>query len=169
MEGFTYSIKTRSLASLNPDRLHRVSPGRLQVPPAIRGCEPVGKAPTMKTDTKPHYGRTLSTMVAGEDLRRGDFVALFTQVCELPSYFWDDADFSLSPHELVRLTHIPREAGVPLKIMSVSLPFVYVVRPNKTVKTIDLRQTQLVRLAPRCAKTVWKRMRARKRSRGNRS
>lgn len=107
-------------------------------------------------------------MVAGEDLRPGDYVALFTQVCELPSYFWDDADFSLSPHELVRLTHIPREAGVPLKIVDVSLPFVYVIKPNRTVKTLDLRRTQLVRLAPQCAKKVWKRMKSRSKSRKKR-
>ena len=119
----------------------------------------------MKTDTKPDTDQSLSMMVAGEDLRRGDFVATLTQIDEVPTYMWDHADFALSPHDLVRLKFIPRGAGQPLKIIGLSLPFVYVVAPDKTIETLDVRRTQLVRLAPRCAKAVWKQMKSRKKPR----
>ena len=106
--------------------------------------------------------------VAGEDLRRGDYVATFIHTYEVPSYMWDHADFALPPDELVRLSCIPREAGLPLKIIGLSLPFVYAVAPNNALETLDVRRTQLVRLAPRCAKAVWKRMKSQKRSRKRR-
>lgn len=102
----------------------------------------------------------LSQVVAGEDLRPGDYVAILAQSVQFPSFFWNHPDSGLSPHELVSLKLIPPDAGTPLKIEGLSLPFVYVTEPsNRSIQTLDLRQTQLVRLVPGCAKRVWKRLR----------
>ena len=105
-------------------------------------------------------GVILSQVVVGEDLRRGDFVAILAQSYQFPSFLWSHPDCELSPHELVNLKLFPPDAGTPLKIEGLSLPFVYAIEPSKLLlRTLDLRQTQLVRLAPRCAKRIWKRLR----------
>lgn len=113
----------------------------------------------MKSQSIPVLQSTVAATVAGDDLRCGDYIAVLTQTCELPSFLWDNSDFRLSPHELVRLQVIPCDAGLPLKVFAICLPFVYVFPPGKKeVKTLDLRRMQLVRLNKTHAKTVWKQM-----------
>ncbi len=102
---------------------------------------------------------TAAATVAGEDLACGDYVALLNQVLEFPSYLWDSAASSLSPHELVRLKTIPAGAGRPLRVIAICLPFVYARTPKGKTATIDTRRTQLVRLDRQCAKVIWKEMR----------
>lgn len=114
----------------------------------------------MKTDAATPYESTLAELVAGEDLGCGDFVATFTQTTEWPSFLWGGGDYSLSPHELVRLRYTPSDAGQPLKVIAICLPFVYAVKPDRTPVTVDLRRTQLVRLEPTCARKVWKALKA---------
>lgn len=110
----------------------------------------------MKTNLTSPCESTLAELVAGEDLRCGDYVATFTQMSELPSYLWDCGDFSLSPQELVRLKYTPCDAGLPLKVVAVCLPFVYAIRPDRSLMTLDLRRTQVVRLDTVCARKAWK-------------
>jgi len=98
---------------------------------------------------------TVAAMVAGEDLSCGDYVALLNTICEVPSYLWDGCDAALRPHELVRLRMIPSEAGTPLKVFAVCLPFLYVKNTSGELKTLDLRRQQIVRLDRDCAKEVW--------------
>jgi hypothetical protein len=98
---------------------------------------------------------TVAATVAGEDVSCGDFVALLNTTYELPSYLWDGCDASLRPHELVRLRMIPSEAGTPLKVFAVCLPFLYVKNTSGELKTLDLRRQQIVRLDRDCAKEVW--------------
>jgi hypothetical protein len=110
----------------------------------------------MKTSLTSPCESTLAELVAGEDLQCGDYVATFTQTTELPSYLWDCGDYTLSPQELVRLKYMPCDAGQPLKIIAVCLPFVYAVKPDRSPVTLDLRRTQLVRLDTGCARKAWK-------------
>jgi hypothetical protein len=114
----------------------------------------------MKTNCASQLEPSAAATVAGEDLACGDYVSLLNQAVDLPSYLWDSCGTSLSPHEMVRLRFIPDEAGQPLKVIAICLPFVYAETPKGVVTIIDTRQTQLVRLNRRCAKVVWKRLRS---------
>ncbi len=109
----------------------------------------------MKTASGTASETTVAATVAGEDVNCGDFVALLSTIYELPSYFWDSCDVALIPNELVRLRMIPSEAGVPLKVIAICLPFVYAKTSCGEVKTLDLRRTQIVRLDRASAKQVW--------------
>ena len=116
----------------------------------------------MKTRAKFQQDPTLAATVAGEDLAGGDYVALLNEVIDFPSFLWDSCGASLSPHEMVRLRLFPEQAGKPLKVLVVCLPFVYAKSPSGDTKTIDTRQLQLVRLNRKCAKIVWKELRSKK-------
>jgi hypothetical protein len=107
----------------------------------------------MKTTTESHSAITVAATVSGEDIQCGDYVAVLNVTCEVPSYMWDQA--MLPAAELVRLRIIPSDAGVPLKVFAVCLPFVYAKDDQGNVRTLDLRRQQIVRLNFDCAKEVW--------------
>ena len=115
---------------------------------------------TMKTNIKTQYEPRIASTVYGEDIARGDYVALLNETVEVPSYLWDSCGVSLPPQELVHLKLIPCDAGQPLKVIEVCLPFVYAKSANRETITIDIRRLQIVRLDRRCAKTVWKELRS---------
>jgi hypothetical protein len=108
----------------------------------------------MKTSTESN-STTVAAVVAGEDVACGDFVALLNTTCEVPSYMWDAGPAMLPIEELVRLRMIPSDAGVPLKVFGICLPFLYVKNSGGQLKTLDLRRQQIVRLDRACAKEVW--------------
>lgn len=68
---------------------------------------------------------------------------------------WDAGQGLLPIHELVRLRIIPSDAGVPLKVFAVCLPFIYAKNTAGELKTLDMRRQQIVRLDRACAKEVW--------------
>ena len=115
----------------------------------------------MKTDTPLLVDSTLAETVAGEDLRCGDYVTTFSQTYEFPSFFWDRCDYSIDPAEVVRLRFTAPDSGDPLKVIGICLPFIYVIHPDRSLFTLDLRKTQLVRLDAKCAKRIWKALRRR--------
>jgi hypothetical protein len=108
----------------------------------------------MRTSTEPESATTVAATVAGEDIHCGDFITLLNATFELPSYMWDQA--LLPPTELVRLKMIPSDAGLPLKVFSICLPFVYAKDTKGEIRTLDLRREQVVRLNCDCAETVWR-------------
>ncbi len=112
----------------------------------------------MKTSIDSECVTSVAATVAGEDLRCGDFITLLNATFEIPSYMWDQA--LLSPSEIVRLKMIPSEAGVPLKVFGVCLPFVYAKNSQGEIKTLDLRREQVVRLNGECAEDVWRELKA---------
>jgi hypothetical protein len=61
----------------------------------------------------------------------------------------------LPPAELVRLKMIPSDAGLPLKVFGICLPFIYAKDTKGEIKTLDLRREQVVRLNCDCAEKVW--------------
>jgi hypothetical protein len=106
----------------------------------------------------------LAATVAGEDLACGDYVSLLCETVELPSFLWDGWGAGLSPHELVRLRIMPTNAGQPLKVVAVCLPFVYVKTHSGELTAVDIRRTQLARLEPTCARRVWKQLKSQPRT-----
>jgi hypothetical protein len=114
----------------------------------------------MKIQTMSQLQPRAAATVAGEDLACGDYVALLNETVDLPSFLWDAWGASLSPHELVRLRVIPGNAGHPLRVIAICLPFVYARTPGGETATIDTRRTQLVRLDRKCAKAIWKELRS---------
>jgi hypothetical protein len=114
----------------------------------------------MKTQAASQLEPSAAMTIAGEDLACGDYVALLNETVDFPSFLWDACGASLSPHELVRLRVIPSNAGYPLRVIAICLPFVYVKTPGGETATIDTRRTQLVRLHRKCAKVIWKELRS---------
>lgn len=108
----------------------------------------------MKT-TRPCTGSPqLSAVVAPEDLNCGDFVAALNVVYQFPSFMWD-CDSTVPPDEPVNVQFRAPNAGMPLKIKAICLPFIFVKLPNRTTQTMDIRQTQFVRLQTEYAEHVW--------------
>ena len=92
----------------------------------------------MKTKTKTQRDLTLAATVSSEDIACGDFVAIFHETIDVPSYLWDGCSNSLPPDEMVRLKLIPSEAGLPIEgDRDLPLPFVYAKSPGGVV-TVDI-------------------------------
>jgi hypothetical protein len=98
----------------------------------------------------------LARVVAPEDLCADDFVAVLNEVIEFPSYLWHCDSFVLPPQEPVRVQRQAPDNGLPLRIVDVCLPFVFVKRPSGQHETLDLRRCQFVKLNRGYAKRVWK-------------
>ncbi|QDU63316.1 hypothetical protein Pan216_41940 [Planctomycetes bacterium Pan216] len=117
----------------------------------------------MATTCTERLAPALAASVSGEDIARGDYVAIMETTLQWPSFLWDGGGVTLSPNELVRTPYIPRDSGQPYKVMAVCLPFVYTTRPCGSTRTIDLRETRIVRLDGDCAELVWKAQRPERR------
>ena len=111
----------------------------------------------MKTAETP-LPMSVAARVAGEDIACGDFVTVTNEVVELPSFLWCSSAVGLAADEPIRLRFMARDAGVPLKVIGVCLPFVYARTSRGGVVTVDTRQNQLVRLDKECARAVWQQM-----------
>ena len=106
-----------------------------------------------------HTARAQSTLakpLAPEDVRKGDFVTLLHETCELPSFLWSADSFRLPCDQLVRIQLIPETSGIPLRVCSVCLPFLFVKEPSGKYQTLDLRKYRLARLHEDYGKTAWK-------------
>lgn len=101
----------------------------------------------------------LAKTLAAEDIRCGDVVAVLDLIQELPSFLWTAEPSVLPPGELVRLHCRNPEAGRPLRVEAVCLPYLLVSTPAGRPKTLDVRQCRLVRLSEVYARKVWKRLR----------
>lgn len=113
----------------------------------------------MKTKTRIHPVPTLAATVAGEDLNCGDYVALLNETICLPGYlanFFGCGEGGFAPQESIRYQSIPENAGQPLKVIAICLPFVYGTTASGGTVIIDIRRFQVVRLDRDCAKTIWK-------------
>lgn len=94
--------------------------------------------------------------LAPEDVQPGDFVVLFEESYEYPSFYWCADTTLLAPEEPVRIRFVPRDESLPLKVKGVCLPFVLVKTPRGGQRTLDLRQVRLARLDRAYAATAWK-------------
>ena len=112
----------------------------------------------MKTRVQQTPQSSLAQTVAPEDLRAGDFVAVLSEILELPTFLWTET-LQIGSDALVRVRRLPTEDRVPLKIKAICLPFIFVKLPGGRFQTIDVRLATLVRLESDYAKTVWKALR----------
>src|SRR4051812_12943336 len=113
----------------------------------------------MNFPLKDNQASSTAARVAPEDLRRGDFVAVLSEILEVPPFCWNDT-LPSGQGELVRLRRLPTKDRVPLKVKAICLPFVFVKLPRGQFQTIDVRLASLVRLDKAYAKTVWKSLRS---------
>ena len=113
----------------------------------------------METTTETNDQTTVAARVAGEDIKRGDYVTVLNEIVELPSFLWSCSGTTLPADEPVRIRYRPSDAGKPFKVVAVCLPFVYTKRPKGGTTTFDTRQKQLVRIDPDNGRAVWKRLR----------
>ena len=110
---------------------------------------------TLRTNSdSPH----LSASLAPEDLNCGDYVAALNVVHQFPSFLWCCDASAVTPDEPVQVQFRAPAAGTPLKVKAICLPFVFVKFPNGNTQTMDVRQTQFVRLNSDYAAAVWKAM-----------
>jgi hypothetical protein len=104
----------------------------------------------------------LAKPLAPEEVRIDDLVTVLHITHEYPSFFWCAESFQIPHSEPVRVQFIPDDGGLPLKVRSICLPFVFVKDPAGEPRTLDLRKCRLARLDRDYAKTIWK---ARKKAR----
>ena len=114
----------------------------------------------MKTTEALDNSPSLAMCVAPEDLNCGDYVTPLNVVCELPSFLWFGDVDGIQPDEPVRI-QFRCSSGTPLKVKAICLPFLFVKGPNGKSQTLDVRQSQLVRLNPTYASIVWKELKTR--------
>ena len=110
------------------------------------------------TESRSKTVTTVAARIAGEDIAKGDYVTILSEIIELPSYLWDCSGISQAIDELVRLRYLPRAAGEPHKVVAVCLPFVYAKPPKGNLIAFDTRQQQLVRLDRDNGRSLWKQM-----------
>ena len=108
----------------------------------------------------------MAKVLAPEDVRAGDYVAVLHVVCELPSFLWCGEMNVVRIDEPVRIPFMPSQGGVPLRVRSVCLPFILVKTPSGALRNLDVRRHHLARLDRTYARIVWK---ARKKSRAKRT
>ena len=109
----------------------------------------------MENNSESKSDMAVAARVAGEYIRSGDFVSVLTETVEFPTFMWSCSAATLPVDELVQLCYKPYDAGVPFKVVSVCLPFVYAKRPKGELIILDLRKKQLVRLERGAARRIW--------------
>jgi hypothetical protein len=104
-------------------------------------------------------------VLAPEDVRAGDFVALLHVVEEILSFWWCGGIGATRPEEPVRVPFVPKNGGVPLRVRSVCLPFILVKAPSGKLRNLDVRLCRLARLDRAHARAAWKASKKRLRNR----
>jgi hypothetical protein len=112
----------------------------------------------MKTDCNSVTALTMAATVAPEDLRQGDYVAVLNEIVEFPSCGWLELSMH-PPEEPVRVRMMSLDAGEPLKVQAICLPFVFVRHAEGRLESLDIRRVQLVRLSRNYVRAVRKAVR----------
>ena len=111
------------------------------------------------TETRSKTVTTVAARIAGEDIAKGDYVTILSEIIELPSFLWSCSSVSLPIDEPVRTRYLSRAGGEPHKVVTVCLPFVYAKHPRGNLIAFDTRQQQLVRLDRHNGRSLWKQLR----------
>jgi hypothetical protein len=112
-----------------------------------------------ETDAGPRADRAdlkTAKVLAPEDVRAGDYVAVLQVVHEIPSFWWCEGMGTIRPEEPVRVPFFPKHAGVPLRVRSVCLPFILVKSPTGSLRSLDVRRCRLARLDRAHALAAWR-------------
>jgi hypothetical protein len=113
---------------------------------------------SMEVTSELTHPTNVVTRIAVEDIQPGDFITVYSEIIELPSYLWCCDTATNLKDELVRLRYLPRDAGEPYKVIATCLPFVYAKRTNGKPTSLDTRRHQLVRLDRAIGKKMWRSM-----------
>ncbi|HET6325894.1 MAG TPA: hypothetical protein VFG04_14550 [Planctomycetaceae bacterium] len=111
------------------------------------------------TDAGPPAGSarlTTAKVLAPEDVRVGDYVALLHVVREMPSFWWCEGISTIRMDEPVRVAFVPNNGGMPFQVRSVCLPFILVKTPSGDLRNLDVRRYGLARLDRAHALAAWK-------------
>ena len=108
--------------------------------------------------TMPEKNQTMRA-VAPEDIRAETYVTLLREVIEVFP-FGCLSESSWRKIEPLRVTVSCDEAGTPLRVIDVCLPFILVEDPCCRHRTLDVRRHQVARLKGRYARKAFDRMRA---------
>lgn len=100
---------------------------------------------------------TLSKLLAPEEIRPGEYITLLREVHEFLN-IWAACDPLLKRELLLRAEFIAEDAGLPLRVVSVCLPFVLAEEPSRKHRTLDVRRYAIARLDERYAKKAMKKL-----------
>ena len=89
---------------------------------------------------------TLARSLAPEDIGVGDVVAVLREVQEVMAWECPVTCREIIVHRVATMPS-PWDAGRPLKVRSVCLPFVHATDAQGESHTLDVRQSQLARLS----------------------
>jgi hypothetical protein len=94
--------------------------------------------------------------VAPEDLRPETYVSVMSITIEL---LWCDEGAPWSRPGLIRTTWLPgADAGTPLRVVSICLPFVLVEQPTGAHQTLDVRRFRFAQLTGEFGRKAFKRL-----------
>lgn len=121
------------------------------------------KTKTKKQKAKPEKPLKLSTSraVAAEDLRVGDAVAVAYVTLQVLAS--DDPSPGETHNRVLKADVIPYDAGDPLRIVGVCLPFALAENVHKKHVTLDVRRQYLVKLDPAYTRRAFKKLCGKKR------
>lgn len=117
---------------------------------------PKTKTKTRKLKKNKPLELTTTRPVAAEDLRVGDGVAVATMTAQLLAC--DDPPPGQTHHRVLKADFIPGDAGDPLRVVGVCLPFVLAVNVAKQHVTLDVRRQHLVKLDPQYTRCAFKKL-----------
>lgn len=103
---------------------------------------------------------TLSRVLAPEEIRCGQFVAVMHTMCEyLPLGPLFDLTTNV-PESLatVRVLWLPQGDNTPMRVRAVCLPFVLVEYPSGDWQSLDMRRLRLAKLKKSYANEAWARL-----------
>jgi hypothetical protein len=128
----------RGLISAEPCALRRVE----------RGMAPT---PSEQSDTKHSATQSVKSLavaktLAPEEIRAGDFVAILRVTTQWPSFFWCGGEAPQPVESAIRIPWILNDGGVPLRVVSVCLPFVLAKPPTGPSIILDVRVCQFGKL-----------------------
>ena len=120
-------------------------------------CEPPASLLIQQDQPAMSTAPTICQTLPPEDVGVDDYVTQMQIVHELPSFYWSDDVTLQDPGLPVRYACIPGGSGLPARVRSVCLPFVFVETATGDFLTWDVRLCRIARMSPQYAEQVWKR------------
>ena len=96
--------------------------------------------------------------LAPEDVSAGQYVCLTHTVSEYLPWWCLEERYGGSP-EPIRMVWLPGDAGTPLRVIEVCVPFLLVEQPGGAHRMLDLRRHRIARISDRFGQRAFKRLR----------
>lgn len=87
----------------------------------------------------------ITRQIAPDDIKVGDYVAITHQQIQCIDYYASEYKHEMTLARL-QLIYNDDDAGIPLLVMRLCLPFVLVRKPDKKYQMVDIRRFRLVKL-----------------------